>query len=119
MGEEQEKMGRKMGSVELLFKLDVKNVERGLSFKGGREERTPLHALQVSLPKERGSLKGEGHHERGELPLEEETQKWGKKPPILSLNLSPMPQGVEWAPHVVPVIHQSCTRMDFQRAAKV
>jgi hypothetical protein len=44
-----------------------------------------------------------GHHERGELPLEEETQKWGKKPPILSLNLSLMPQGVTqgvemWSP---------------------
>jgi hypothetical protein len=50
----------KIGQHGVAMKLDVKNEERGLSFKGGREERPPLHALQVSLPKEGGSLKGGG-----------------------------------------------------------
>jgi hypothetical protein len=81
--------------------------ERSLYFKGEKKEIPPLHALQVALMQEGGSLKGGGHHERRELSLEEKTQKWGKKPPILSLNLSLMPQGVtqgvEWAPHVVPI----------------
>jgi hypothetical protein len=95
--------GEKNGQHGVALKLHVKNEERGLFFKGGREKKHPLHALQVSLPKEGGSLKGGGHHERGEHPLEEETQKWGKKPLILSLNLSLMPQCVEWAPHVVPI----------------
>jgi hypothetical protein len=42
-----------------------------------------LHALQVSLPKEGGSFKAGGHHERGELPLGEKTQKMGEETPSL------------------------------------
>jgi hypothetical protein len=96
------------------MKLDVKMRRGAFLLREREEERPPLHAFQVSLPKEGGSLKGVGgggggggHHERGELPLGEETQKWGKKPPLLSLNLSLKPQGVtqgvEWVPHVVPI----------------
>jgi hypothetical protein len=33
------------------MRIDVQNEERGLSFKGGEEERPSLHALQVSLQK--------------------------------------------------------------------
>jgi hypothetical protein len=85
----------KIGQHGVAMKFDLKNEKRGLSFIGGREERPPLHALHMSLPKEGGSLKGRGRpHERGELPLEKETQKWRKKPPILSLKLSLMPQGI-------------------------
>jgi hypothetical protein len=66
VGESEEKIGQH----GVAMKLDVKNEEKSLSFKGGREERPPLHALQVSLPKEGGLLKGwGGYHERGELPL--------------------------------------------------
>jgi hypothetical protein len=55
----------KIGQHGVAMKLDVKSQERGLSFKGGREERPPLHVLQVSLPKEGGSLKGGGTMREG------------------------------------------------------
>jgi hypothetical protein len=64
-GERARESEEKIGQHGVAMKLDVKNEERGLSFKGGREERPPLHALQVSLPKEGGSLKGGGTMREG------------------------------------------------------
>ena len=98
-GEENQQHG-------VALKLDAK-MRRGAFLLRGEARETPL-ACSPSSTHARGRLTQRGgHHERGELPLEEETQKWGKKPPILSLNLSLMPQGVthgvEWAPHVVPI----------------
>jgi hypothetical protein len=78
----------------------------GPSFKGEKERETPCMFSKCHSQKREAYSKG-GHHERGEVPLGEETQKWGKKPSFLSLNLSLMPQGVtqgvEWAPHMVPI----------------
>jgi hypothetical protein len=48
----------KIGQLGVAMRIVVQNEERGLSFKGERERRPPLHALQVSLPKEGGLLKG-------------------------------------------------------------
>jgi hypothetical protein len=80
-GERARESEEKFGQHGVAIKLHVKMRRGDFHFKGERE-RPPLHAFQVSLPKEGGSLKGgRGHHERGELPLGEETQKWGKKPP--------------------------------------
>jgi hypothetical protein len=63
-GKSKRKWGEKWATWVSL-KLDPKNEERGLSFNGGREERPSLHALQVSLPKEGGSLKVGGTMREG------------------------------------------------------
>jgi hypothetical protein len=103
----------KIGQHGVTLKLHVK-MSRGAFLlregrgrgRGGRE--IPFACITSVTPKEGSSLKGEGHTMRErELPLGEETQKWEKKLPLLSLNLSLMPQGVnqgvELFPHVVPI----------------
>jgi hypothetical protein len=50
----------KNGQHGVALKSDVKNEEMSLYFKGEKQERLPLHALQVALMQEGGSLKGGG-----------------------------------------------------------
>jgi hypothetical protein len=47
------------------MKLHEQKEERRPSFKGGREERPPLHALQVSHSCEGGPHPRGAHHEEG------------------------------------------------------
>jgi len=61
------------------MRIDTKIRRGGLLLREGERRDPPLHAFQVSLPKGEGSLK-EGC-----------TMREG------------VTQGVEWAPHVVPI----------------
>jgi hypothetical protein len=56
-GERARESEEKFGQHGVAIKLHVKMRREGLLLRGGRGE-TPLHAFQVSLPKEGGSLKG-------------------------------------------------------------
>jgi hypothetical protein len=97
----------RFGKHKLALRIDAKRRREDFILRE-RSKRDPPCMLSNwhSCKREAHSKAGECH-EKGELSLEEETQKWGKKPPILNLNLSLMPQGVtqgvEWAPHVVPI----------------
>jgi hypothetical protein len=48
----------KFGQHRLALKIYVEKRRGGLSFKVEKQERLPLHALQVALMQEGGSLKG-------------------------------------------------------------
>jgi hypothetical protein len=74
MGKREKRVGE-IWTISTCSENRCKKEERSLYFKGEKQERPPLHAVQVALMQEGGSLKGGGHHERGELSLEEETQK--------------------------------------------
>jgi hypothetical protein len=54
----------KIGQHGVAMKLDVKNEERGLSFKGGRGKRDPPCMLYKCHSK-RGAHSRGAHHERG------------------------------------------------------
>jgi hypothetical protein len=93
--------------MELLSSFISKKRRGAFLLREGERRDPPCMHYKCYSQKRETHSKG-GLHERGELRLEEESQKWGKKTPILSLNLSLMFQGVihgvEWATHVVPVI---------------
>jgi len=63
--ERERRKWEKFGHHRLSLKLNGQKRRGDLSFKGGRQGRPPLHALQVATMQEGAPLKGGAPHERG------------------------------------------------------